>query len=284
MNAANHSEPSARSDFYLCLARAFMTPGEPALALAMRDLLAGDLADMAGELDLAIEPWLADFREQAARLANPEDWLQVYSAIFLTPLAPARINTGHYLDGAMNGGSVRAMELAYLQCGVQRDEGFHDLSDHVAVQLEFVGWLYAQRAWCIEGEPAAEPPPVDPGHFLHGYVMRWVDRFCADLAGAAQAKQLPANPYLPLARILAAAVAKDAVAPAEDYKAVRRQEALRRARAKSAARGITADDLAEIRRKLEQRGLPTDHLPVSVEASLACSQCTNRSVNSARSR
>ena len=57
-------------------------------------------------------------------------------------------------------------------------------------------------------------------------------------------------------------MARDAVAPQVDAKAARTQNAIEQARAKYAGRGISAEDMAEIKRKLEERGLSTDHLSV----------------------
>jgi TorA maturation chaperone TorD len=265
MDARHHEQLSARAEFYQCLARAFLAPRDEALAQAMRDALADDVGELAAEIGYAIDAPLAHYREQIGWVAGPAALLQIYSSLFLAPPVPARINAGMYLDGAMNGGSVKAMEEAYLACGVERDERFRDLADHVTVQLEFVAMLYAAQAAMFAGEADGEPPPVDPGEFLHAFARRWVGPLCADLTRATRERELDANPYLPLARILEAAVACDAVAPEVDAKAARKRHAIEIARAKVAARGISADDLAEIKRKLEARGLATEHLDVPPE-------------------
>lgn len=265
MDARNHELLSARAEFYLCLARAFAAPTDPLMLPALRDVLADDLGELAAELGYAIETPLSRYRDEVLRVTDATHLLQIYSAIFLAPPTPARINVGMYIDGAMNGGSVKAMEEAYLQCGVERDESFRDLSDHVTVQLEFVALLYARQAAYFTGDSAAEPLPVEPGRFLHDHARRWLGPLCADLARAASERELDANPYLPLAQILSAAAACDAVAPEVDAKAAQKRHAIESARAKVAARGITAQDMAEIKRKLEARGLSTDHLSVPLE-------------------
>lgn len=262
MDARNHELLSARAEFYLCLARAFLVPRDGALFQAMRDVLADDLQELSAQLGYEVAAPLAALREQMQAVPDAMTLLQVYSALFLAPPTAAQINTGQYLDGAINGGSVKEMEEAYLLCGVQRDEGFRDLSDHVSVQLEFVAMLYASQAQRFSGQGAGDALPVDPGHFLQIFALRWLGRFCADLALAAAQEGLSANPYLPLAQILYAAAARDAVAPDRDPKVVRKQNAIEQARAKYAGRGITAEDMAEIKRKLEAHGLATDHLSV----------------------
>lgn len=257
-------ELSARAELYLCLARAFMAPAAPPHAAAMREALAPELAELAGELGLRVEPPLALLRAEAARMPGDASWLQVYSALFLVPPPAARINAGYYLDGAMNGGSVRGMEAAYLRCGLARDPEFRDLADHVGVQLEFAGWLFAREAAAAAGEDCA--PPVAPGLFLHAYARRWVGAFRADLATARDACELPANPWAPLAEILEQAVECHESAPLADAAAERRRHAIEAARAKRAVRGITEQDLANMRRKLAARGLATDHVPRTLDA------------------
>jgi TorA maturation chaperone TorD len=263
MDATNPELLAARAEFYLCLARAFLPPTQPQLFPAMRELLADDLAELAAMLGHDIQVPLADLRAELARVDRSTALLQIYSAVFLAPPAAAHINAGQYLDGAVNGGSVKALEADYARCGVQRDEGFRDLADHVAVQLEFVAWLYGTQAERCR-DPMAAPLAVDPGQFLQRFAMRWLGPFCADLARAEEEQGLPANPYRPLALILREAVLRDAVPIPVDPKVARRTHAIEQARAKYAGRRLTAEDIDEIRCKLQARGLSTDHLVVPV--------------------
>jgi TorA maturation chaperone TorD len=256
MEAGFREELQARAELYLCLSRSFLAPREPALAEALRTALAPDLREMGAALALEIAAAVADFEAEIARMQGPAQLLQAYSAIFVAPPVAAFINAGQYMDGAVDGGSVRAIEQAYLRCGLARDEGFRDLADHLSVVLEFVAALYARQA-------DGAPDPLDPGHFLHAYVLPWVARFAADVAAASQSEALPCNPYRGLAAVLLAAVQHDAVAPEVDAKLLRHQRALQRARARHAGKGISAEDLAEIRQKLQARGLSTSHLPPS---------------------
>lgn len=266
MDARNHDLLAARADFYLCLARAFLAPQGDTMFDAMNELLADELADLAGQIGYDIASPLTDLRLQMQAVTGPAALLQTYSAIFLAPPTAAHINVGQYLDGALNGGSVKAMEEAYRLCGVQRDEGFRDLSDHVSVQLEFVALLYAAQAQRFAAGSTQHALPVDPGHFLHLFALRWLGPLCADLMRAAVTQELAANPYLPLAQMLYEAALRDAVAPEQDAKAARRRHAIEQARARFAGREIDAEDLAVIKRKLEERGLSTDHLTVPLQA------------------
>lgn len=254
----NHDEPAARAELYLSLSRAFLAPREAELAEALRSFLADDLQELQARLGLEAGAAVDDYRAEMQRVRSALELLQAYSAIFLAPPVAAFINAGQYLDGARDGGSVRLMEQAYERCGVTRDDGFRDLSDHVGLQLEFVAWLYGRQS-------AGEAVEVEPGHFLHACVAPWVERFAADVARASASKGLAANPYRPLAALLQAAVLRHAVAPEVDPRALRHERALQRARALRSGRGITAEDLQEIRRRLQARGLDTSHLPQTTE-------------------
>jgi putative dimethyl sulfoxide reductase chaperone len=256
---------AARSEFYLCMARAFMAPLQERLFRAMRDALAADLGELGAQLGYAIDAPLARYREQIGRVADQPALLRIYSALFVAPPSAAHINVGRYLDGAIDGGSVKAMEQAYRRCGVERDARFRDLADHVSVQLEFVAFLYAAAARRCAGEGSCEPMPVAPGEFLQTFAMRWLGGLCSDLARADTERELEANPYAPLALILNAAAARDAVAVAVDAKAARKQRAIERARSNYFGRAVTDADIAQIARKLKQHGLSTDHLSVPVE-------------------
>lgn len=255
------ADPALQAELYLCLARAFLAPA-PGHAEALRDLLADDLADLGVELDLPIQDLVTDFRAEARRLPAPQDWLQVYSALFIAVPVPARINTGYYLDGAVDGGSVCELERLYARAGLARREGFHDLADHVAAQLEFAAALLAPGP-CVVSLAQDGPPLPGAGEFLHAFAGQWIDSFCRDVA--AGGRGLPANPYLPLAGILREAVARDAVAPELDPREERHRRAMERARGRYASRGVTAEDLEEIRRRLERNGLSAAHLPRTPE-------------------
>lgn len=255
---------SDRADFYLCLARAFLTPSEATAFEAMRDALPADLEELDGVLGYGIAGPLAAYRSEMSRVASPDELIGIYSALFLAPPVPVRINTAMYLDGTIAGGSVREMEQAYRECGVERSEDFRDFSDHLSVQLEFVAYLYAREA---AGQVTGQSPglPLQGGHFLHAFVDRWLPGLVYDLEAAAKERELAANPYLPLARILELAVARDAVPHPDAKPRSRAERAMDKARAKQAGREIDEEDLRKIEAILKEKGLGTDHLSIPVE-------------------
>lgn len=263
MDARNIESLAERGEFYLCLARAFLTPRKQEVFTALRDALADDLEELGASLGYACADAVADYRAAIAAIPDHVTLLQRYSTLFLVPPRTIQINTGGYLDGAINGGSVSALEDTYRRCGVERGDDFHDLSDHVAVQLEFVALLYLNSA---EALAAGTPPPaVRPEHFLDRFAARWISPFLRDLENDASTPGAGPNPWLPLARILATAVAHDAVAEELPAAVQRARRAIGKARHDRAERGITADDMAFIARKLREKGLSTEHLAIPPE-------------------
>ncbi len=257
MDARATDNNTLRAELYLCLARAFETPSEPAAFEALRDALADDLADVAAELGLDIAEDIDEFRRRIGAIASAGELLRIYSRLFLQPPLAVHINTGVYLDGCMNGASLGEMEEWYGRAGLARAEDFRDLSDHVTLQLEFVAFLYG-HALDEAGEAGCRA-----GQFIGRFVARWAPALVDNLLLAERELDLAHEPYLPLARILAKAALRDAEAPADiDPARLRRERALAGARRKQAMKGITADDLEEIRQKLARQGLATDHLDV----------------------
>lgn len=243
-----------RAEFYLCLARSFLTPAQVGFA-ALRETLAEDLEALCEVLGYRAERAIEDYRRTMAAMRDEEDLALAYSTLFQAPPRLAHLNASAYLDGMVMGGSVTAMEQCYRRCGVERSDTFRNLSDHVSVQLEFVAYLYASGR-----------REVAPEHFLDAFVRQWLPGFLSDLEAASP--RVRANPYFALARVLSAAVEHDAVPMPKDAREERKQNALMRARRKRASRGITAEDMKEIERRLKAHGLSADHLADTAQRGL----------------
>lgn len=263
MTERNDATLTAQAEFYLCLSRAFLTP-QPESYIGLRDALPDDLQELGAALGLDYKSELDAFRESMAMIPDAATLLQIYSRVFLAPPRHTQINAGSYLDGSVNGGTVLAMEQEYRRHGVARGDDFHDLADHVAIQLEFVAYLLMRAiADTAEGEEAEAEN--DARHFLHHYPLRWLPQFTRDLAEDIVRYELPANPWLHLAGILAVAVAADALAPEIPAAELRKARAIDKARHDRAARGVTAEDMEIIARKLREKGLSTEHLAIAPE-------------------
>ncbi|MDP2367706.1 molecular chaperone [Rhodoferax sp.] len=255
-----------RADFYLTLARSFLTPQTQAHCRAMVDYLADDLADLDRSLTYGLEAQVAALRVALSKLADHEELLLEYSRMFLQPPCEVALNVCYPLDGAMMGGTVSEIAFFYRHYGVERGDHFKDLPDHVSVQLEFVSYLYGRAAQGLEsGTPDTEAEKA-AGQFLHAFVRRWIPHFEAGIEKAGRSLELKSNPYLPLARVLAIGTQRDAVANPDWGKPKKRVEvAMDKARHVHASRGITPQDMADIERILREKGLGTDHLHLALD-------------------
>lgn len=194
---------ATRAAFYLCLARAFLPPRETGLFEAFSELLADDLAELGGDLGYPIDAPLAAFRAAMGQVRDRQTLLRLYSALFLVPPAAAPLNAAVYLDGSLNGVAAAAIERAYRDSGVERRDGFGDLPDHVACQLEFVAMLLAREA-------AGQLPVrgVSADWFLDGFVRGWAPALRGAIAHAEAERSAP-RVYGALATVLDHAVAHD---------------------------------------------------------------------------
>ena len=273
MDAGGRATPGAVAEFYLCLARAFLPPHTDNDYRALAVYLADDLADLAGEIGYPIAEPLAQLRAAFDALPESLALLQLYSKLFLTPPMPVALNTGRYLDGAVMGDSVQAIEGWYRYRGLERTESFHDLSDHVTLQLEFVARLFAGAAaahWAGD-DPEARQLEAEARAFLGAFAARWLPGFCTALERTHAKHRLP-TPYLHLAHILCAAVECDAAVGAPVTSATAPDVALPPSSLASstvtpiAASGPTPAQLQEIARALAAHGQSVGHLGVPLAA------------------
>lgn len=282
----------AKSELYLCLARAFTTPTDAAFLEALREDLPLDLEDLGAQLGSPLAPALTDYRAAMATIADAEQLLVLYSRLFLVPgdHHPS-LNTGAYLDGALAGGSLTMLERCYARCGLERREGFHDLLDHPSAQLELVAWLFQAEARAghdgpigAEQHPHAEStrhaersqdaerpqyvgPPMRAEQILSQFVVHWVGPLRAELETATQRFRLHANPYLHLARVLETAVRHEVGADQSTQTADSGIDPeIARLRSQYAGCELGEEDLAIIRARLAADGLPSDHIAIPEEA------------------
>lgn len=157
--AAEHAALLDRADLLLCLSRAFLPPPADWSACDWAQPLADDLAELGPALGIDTAPTQAalsaaceDAARKAAQPGGAESWLVLYARLFLTPPVKVPLNTGLYLEGSLAGQAAQMMNACYETAGVRPDERFHDLPDHVAMQLEFLGRLYERAS---RGEPDA---------------------------------------------------------------------------------------------------------------------------------
>lgn len=196
-----------RADLLLCLARAFMPPPEhwsvcdwaQPLADDLNELgtaLAIDMRDIQAALAAECERWT-----QAMQRADSsaDSWLVEYTRLFLVPPVPVTLNTGLYLEGSLGGTSARMMQVCYETAGIGLRQDFHDLPDHVASQLEFLGLLYERAA---RGDTdAADMAEEFSQEFIHAWAGP-LEAACTQ----AQVRYASAKVFAALARLVRATV------------------------------------------------------------------------------
>lgn len=250
---------AAKRDLWLVLARALAPPGGESFHVSFARDLASDLSAIAEEMGLNIAGPLGALRKSTGALADALETQRLYAVLFATPPTPVFMNTAIYLDGALLGESELDIHDWYRRHGFERHAGFHDLNDHAAVQLEFVGLLYGRASTKSEkGEDfEAQALAAEAQRFLAAYPRRWITPFLGALQLACRERGLN-SVYLDLASIVWQAIEADVSTGAARYE-YDRSAAL----PAESSRGIgepTASDLAEIATRLRAAGLGIDHI------------------------
>lgn len=173
-----------RADLLFCLARAFMPPPPQWSVCDWAQPLADDLIELGPALGLDMAEVHAALDAECARWAaaarradgSADRWLVEYTRLFLMPPVVVPLNTGLYLEGSLGGSAAQMMRACYETAGVLPDEAFHDLPDHVAMQLEFMARLLERGA---RGDADAAAMAQE---FAHEFVHAWagpLQRACA---------------------------------------------------------------------------------------------------------
>ena len=182
-------EGSAAQVFWQTLAQAFLPPMGAGVAGAFVGVLADDLAELCGALEIEAQSELAALRERVGRFTDPTALLVEYSRLFLPPAGAAMLNLSRLVDSSGTGGPcMDALELAYQSYGLVPSDRLHDLADHASRQFECLGTLADS-----DDDSAAE--------FAGLCLVGALPRLAAQLAQAA-----PDSPYTALASLAAKAV------------------------------------------------------------------------------
>lgn len=106
--------------------------------------LLDDLNYLADRLPALSAERLDALHRSTDALADTQHLILGYSKLFLMPPAPAPLNLGVYLDGSLMARSVQAIEVLYERHGLERDPTFHDLPDHLSLNLQWLAWVYSE--------------------------------------------------------------------------------------------------------------------------------------------
>ncbi|MHB8763784.1 MAG: TorD/DmsD family molecular chaperone [Deferrisomatales bacterium] len=123
------------------------------------------------------------------RDADPQALLAEYTRLFLGPFEiPAPPYASVYLETqkTLMGASTAAVQELYRSCGLELDQEAHELPDHIAVELEFLGYLAYQEAAATGAGAAAEAARCreQTRAFLEGHVLKWAPDLCARVENA----------------------------------------------------------------------------------------------------
>lgn len=163
-----------RSELYLCLAQAFMPPTKERHYEALARDLAMDLEELLPGLEAG-----ARWSEAVRRAPDHPGLLGAYSRLFLVPPYRAPLNAGLHIDGSMMGPSVTEMEQFYERHGLVRRSDFRDMSDHLAVQLQFVAMLLDSAPQAGDESEATyylEEARTFVDRFMISWIPDWVRR------------------------------------------------------------------------------------------------------------
>ena len=186
MSTDDFDSMAARADLCRLLAACFFEPG-PEFA---EEKLFDSLADAASRVDAALA-------EQARRLGDAyaaEDaqaLLVDYTRLFLGPVeALAQPYGSVWLEQrqSLMQDSTLAVISLYEAGGVEVDEDFRDLPDHIVAELEFLYLLLFRRAEALRNEDADAAARYAglQRRFLDEHLGRWVPPFAAAMLEGAQ--------------------------------------------------------------------------------------------------
>lgn len=194
----SHDRLVALGEALLCMGQAFLTPRSPDHARAVATALPEDLAALDRELQV-IGPERLEALQAALTHAGQAEGglLRVYSRLFLTPPFPAPLNAGIHLDGGLMGRTTMELERIYQSHGLARDTEFRDLPDHLALQLQFLGFLHATLA---EGRSEDSRPAETGKALIERFLLSWMPAWLEQLREATT--ELPnAEAYHQLGRV-----------------------------------------------------------------------------------
>ncbi|RDB43734.1 hypothetical protein DU490_06060 [Halomonas sp. DQ26W] len=270
------------AEFSLCLSRAFLAPQTGVTLAELQGPLLEDLRSLAETLPTLSTERLEALSQALAALTDTQQLILGYSRLFLMPPAPAPLNLGTYLDGAIMGQSTQSILALYRRHGLEQDAAFRDLPDHLSLNLQWLAWVYSEAMEAREAAKDATPAMTDAATMLHDFTVPALSGVRRKVTQAAQdettlpwrllvelihdqlthdlARLKSALPSLATQAINAPGQVK-ATAGAESFEA---SEAPRETMTcRSCGESFESDPvIAEMRQRLTTAGVSADHLAV----------------------
>jgi len=207
------SSTAIREDVYRLLAASYYSPTPVLLDEKCCDALAALLSGLA--------PEAAAHAGEAAKIAagqSVEALAVEHARLFLGPFQLVAPPYGsYYLDDkkTVMGDSTAHVAAFYHSCGLHLADDFHELPDHITVELEFLSFLaFSQRqAEAVANDDESKRLTGLQREFLGKFLMPWLEPFTAAVISDGEAPF-----YQAIARCTAAFVNADnaALAVAEN--------------------------------------------------------------------
>jgi putative dimethyl sulfoxide reductase chaperone len=159
------------AELHLCLARALLAPQAGVTLAELQGQLLDDLRSLAETLPTLDPARLEALSRALGSLTDTQQLMLGYSRLFLTPPAPAPLNLGAYLDGALMGQSTRSMLALYRRHGLASDPSFGDLPDHLSLNLQWLAWVYSEAMEAHEAKADATPALTDAATLLDDFTL-----------------------------------------------------------------------------------------------------------------
>ncbi|MFA5516642.1 MAG: molecular chaperone TorD family protein [Desulfuromonadales bacterium] len=126
----------------------------------------------------------SDRMRESLAVYSEEELAVEYSKLFVGPFELKAPPYGSvYLDGnrTVMGASTGDVHQFYLSCGLKLADDFHELPDHIAVELEFMSYLIHQQsaATAAGNVKEAERFARLQEKFLEKYLVPWLGGFCS---------------------------------------------------------------------------------------------------------
>ena len=205
MSADEFASLAARADLARLLAACYYQPGP--------ELAEEKVFDAMLEAAAATDPgWVPAVHRLGAAFVgvDPQELLIDYTRLFLGPtdtLAQPYGSVWLDVDAPLMGDSTMAVLQHYEDAGFEVDEGFRDLPDHIAVELEFLYVLLFREAEARLRQDAQTLAGLARmrRRFLGEHLGQWAGPFAAAVAAGAQT-----SCYRDLAELTARFVALEA--------------------------------------------------------------------------
>ncbi|MBI4988595.1 MAG: molecular chaperone TorD family protein [Rhodocyclales bacterium] len=259
------------TQLWLALSRAFLPPTDREVATALLESLPGELEELCEAVGVDALPDIGALAESLDLLGTADALLVHFSGLFLPPSARASLNIAIHLDGSLNGSAMDAIEDAMTRHGVGKAEGFHDMPDHLAVLLEVLALIAAEKV-----------SPQETAEFARAFLLPALPRLEAQIA-----ENEDDSPWLHLVRIAQATLAPYAL-PEERNR--RRERAEKRAdtelgvwrACKTCGKPYAREKELQIMAKaLQVQGLPSAHLDLCMDCRAPGGNWLSRSQASA---